>query len=607
MPVPRQDRIRDAVRLVTREADVFAEIVAQPASDAARLIWADLVGGERAELVMLQCAASSDRVWSNRRERELLGRHGLAWSGLAGLVRHARFVRGFVEAIDVDTETFIARGDEILARAPLVTSLTVHTSDGSRIDDVIEHPAFANIRAFDLADRVDADDSRSDHAASVLARTGKLAQLTAFGGRGITTAGIAALRATNLQRVWLRDTTLRRDDLHQLAVATPLLVELDLDASSADFSALAGTCPHLTSLVLRGAHSGTITELAASTLAPQITRLVVEARRDRALDPMALRTLDRVPLRSLELRNTSRETLRTLAAMALVDLRELVLAPWTDAIDDLRALVTRFAPQLEVLDLRRTNRLGPIAGDLDVLVDEACEPALLGTPAKWYVVPPVDPSGPPTMPASLVCEVGPEPGRIWNLGSLGAVQIRLGRSVVSEVVIASPSMARVHARIIWHDDAFWIRDMRSTNGTQLDGRSVENDQPLRDGSEIILGAVSLQFFQGDGAGARATACALRLATHEPLSRLPRATPAGAAELRIANLSQLEQQHGVLAGDAAIRALGRRLRDPAVSSPSRGELRVFPPDRAAALAAICDQPIDHEGLTLEIRIETKLPS
>jgi uncharacterized protein (TIGR02996 family) len=592
---------------VTREADLLAEIVAQPASDAPRLIWADLVGGDRAELVMLQCAASSDRVWGNRRERELLARHGLAWSGLAGLVHRMRFVRGFVEAIEVDVETFLARGEEILSRAPLVNSLTVQTSDGltTLIDDIIEHPAFANIRAFDLADRVDAGYSRADHAASVLARSGKLAQLTALGGRGFTTAGIAALGATNLERLWLRDTGLSHDDILRLARSTPRLVEVDLDAGYADFAALAELWPSLTTIVLRNTHAGVVNQLAKSPLAPQITRLVVDAERE--LEAPALRALDRMPLRSLELRAATAGTLRALATIGLPDLRELALASWTTAVDELRAVVTRFAPQLELLDLRRTNRLGPISGDLDVLVDEPLEYALLGGSAKWYVVPPLEPSGPSTMPAWLVCEVGPEPGRVWELGSLGAVNIRLGRGVAVEVSIASPSMARVHAAVIWHDGAFWIRDTRSTNGTRLDGRTVDGIEPLRDGTEITLGAVTLQFFQGDGAGQRATACALSVATHEPLSRLPRATPAGAAELRIANLYDLERDYGWIGGDVAIRTVGRRLRDPAVSSPSRGEFRVFPPERAPALAAACGQPFEHEGLMLEIVIETKPPS
>ena len=590
---------------MTREADVLAEIVAQPASDAPRLIWADLVGGERAELVMLQCAASSDRVWSHRRERELLTRHGLAWSGLAGLVHHARFVRGFVEAIEVDVELFAGRAAEILALAPLVTSLTLHTSDAlTTIEDVIGDPTFAQIRELDLA-HANPDDS-SDHVVRVLARTGKLAQLTALGGRGFTTAGIAALGVTNLERVWLRDTALDSDDLLELARSTPRLVEIDLDASDADFAALAELWPKLTTIVLRNTHAGIVNRLASSPLAPQITRLVIDTARE--IEAPALQSLDRMPLRRLELRGAGPVVmLRALAAMGLVELRELALASWTSAVDDLQALVTRFAPQLEVLDLRRTNRLGPIAGDLEVLVDDPLEHALLGTPPRWYVVPSVEPSGPPTAPAWLVCEVGPEPAQVWDLGSLGAVNIRLGRGILVEVSIPSSSMARVHAAMVWHDGAFWIRDTRSTNGTRLDGRTVDDIEPLRDGTEITLGTVMLQFFQGEGAGQRATACALRVATHEPLSRLPRATPAGAAKLRIANLNELEKNHGSIAGDVAVREVGRRLRDPAVSSPSRGEFRVFPPDRAPALAAACSQPIDHEGLMLEIRIETKPPS
>jgi FHA domain len=492
---------------VTRETDVLAEIVAQPASDAPRLIWADLVGGERGELVMLQCVASSDRVWSNRRERELLARNALAWSGLAGLVRRVRFVRGFVEAIEVDVETFVARGAEILERAPLITSLTLPMLDGFTIDGVIAHPAFAKIRALDLVGPADRAPSRADQAVRELVRSGKLAQLRALGGRSFTKTGLALLGETKLERLWLRDSRLTRDDIHELARSTPRLVELDLDATGADFAPLAKLWPNLTSLVLRVVRGPTLIDLAASELGAQITRLVIDHYGHS--DPPSLRPLDRMPLHSLELRNHG-DALRTLPTMGLVDLRELVLVNWSQATEQLQAVVTRFVPQLETLDVRLANRLPPIDGELDVLVDEPTEVALLGTPAKWYVVPPLDPPGPPTLPAWLVCEVGPEPGRIWELGSLGAVDIRIGRAGTLNVSISSASVARVHALLRWHDDAFWIRDTRSTNGTILDGRLIEDAQPLHDGTEITFGTVVLRFFQGEGAGQRATACALRL-------------------------------------------------------------------------------------------------
>ena len=72
--------------MTTREASLLAECVARPDDDTPRTVWADAVGGERGELVMLQCGAR-DRAWCNRRERELLAQHGLAWSGLGRITR----------------------------------------------------------------------------------------------------------------------------------------------------------------------------------------------------------------------------------------------------------------------------------------------------------------------------------------------------------------------------------------------------------------------------------------------------------------------------------------------------------------------------------------
>jgi hypothetical protein len=153
-----------------------------------------------------------------------------------------------------------------------------------------------------------------------------------------------------------------------------------------------------------------------------------------------------------------------------------------------------------------------------------------------------------------------------------------------------------------------VRDTQSTNGTKLAGRLIVADERLYDGVELVLGTVGLRFFTGEGAGTRASSCALRVATHEPLSGLPRAARAEAAWLRISNMWELERHYGHIAGDEVIRVLARRLLaaagDVELSSPQRNEFRVFPAERAPALAGACSEPVDHEGLMLEIRIETR---
>lgn len=100
--------------------------------DEPRLVWADAVGGERGELVVLQCRLARGGLDAEaagmlrRRQRDLLARHGAAWSGLGGGATRVRFRRGFVEAVEMNTGRFVEVAD---AEAPFVRSLTMGRLD----------------------------------------------------------------------------------------------------------------------------------------------------------------------------------------------------------------------------------------------------------------------------------------------------------------------------------------------------------------------------------------------------------------------------------------------------------------------------------------------
>ncbi len=115
---------------------LLAAVVAEPSSDAARRVWADREGGDRGELVHLQCLlagrglARRDRWKLARRERELLEHHGLEWAGLGDLGT-GRFARGFVEHVSIELATLETRAAELFARAPLVRSLEIRGVGGT--------------------------------------------------------------------------------------------------------------------------------------------------------------------------------------------------------------------------------------------------------------------------------------------------------------------------------------------------------------------------------------------------------------------------------------------------------------------------------------------
>ena len=94
---------------------LLAACLAAPDDDDRRLAWAAAVGGERGELVALQCALARDdgpQTEARRRVRALLDRHGAAWSGLAGIASAVRFERGFIDAAAIPADVWLARGDE---------------------------------------------------------------------------------------------------------------------------------------------------------------------------------------------------------------------------------------------------------------------------------------------------------------------------------------------------------------------------------------------------------------------------------------------------------------------------------------------------------------
>ena len=91
----------------------------------------------------------------------------------------------------------------------------------------------------------------------------------------------------------------------------------------------------------------------------------------------------------------------------------------------------------------------------------------------------------------LVLEVirGVDQGRIFPL-PVGEPQL-LGRSSES-LPLTDRSVSRRHAELTPDGDAWWVRDLRSANGTWVNGRRVEDRVTLHLGDEITIGKTSLR-------------------------------------------------------------------------------------------------------------------
>jgi pSer/pThr/pTyr-binding forkhead associated (FHA) protein len=76
-------------------------------------------------------------------------------------------------------------------------------------------------------------------------------------------------------------------------------------------------------------------------------------------------------------------------------------------------------------------------------------------------------------------------------------RVTFGRNAGNTVVIASPSVSRFHAEIVFDQDAGYVlRDCGSSNGTQVNGEEVES-RLLQAGDEITIGDQEFRFEVAD--------------------------------------------------------------------------------------------------------------
>jgi hypothetical protein len=68
----------------------------------------------------------------------------------------------------------------------------------------------------------------------------------------------------------------------------------------------------------------------------------------------------------------------------------------------------------------------------------------------------------------------------------------LGRSRDADVRIEDPNVSRRHAEIVQEGSTYWLVDLGSTNGTEVDGRRVQRVR-LADGSRFTLGETTVTF------------------------------------------------------------------------------------------------------------------
>jgi Protein of unknown function (DUF3662)/FHA domain len=92
-------------------------------------------------------------------------------------------------------------------------------------------------------------------------------------------------------------------------------------------------------------------------------------------------------------------------------------------------------------------------------------------------------------PASLVLVQGGQPIRTWPLAT---AELTIGRAEQSDIPLADPGVSRNHARVVREGDDFIVEDLRSTNGTEVNGQPIRRRR-LANGDMLKLANSTLQF------------------------------------------------------------------------------------------------------------------
>lgn len=90
----------------------------------------------------------------------------------------------------------------------------------------------------------------------------------------------------------------------------------------------------------------------------------------------------------------------------------------------------------------------------------------------------------------LVISEGKETGREFEFDQDSVV---IGRTAECDVILYEAGVSRKHARILVDEGGIWIEDLGSSNGTRVNGETITQKQPLKDGDTISMGPVVFNF------------------------------------------------------------------------------------------------------------------
>src|ERR1700683_3224819 len=82
-------------------------------------------------------------------------------------------------------------------------------------------------------------------------------------------------------------------------------------------------------------------------------------------------------------------------------------------------------------------------------------------------------------------------------------EINVGRVQGNDLMLPKGNVSKHHARLLYRDGRFIVTDLKSTNGTYVNGRKIAQATIVREGDKIYIGDFILRI-DGGGAGAGAS-------------------------------------------------------------------------------------------------------
>ena len=124
------------------------------------------------------------------------------------------------------------------------------------------------------------------------------------------------------------------------------------------------------------------------------------------------------------------------------------------------------------------------------------EPAVQVEPGATMLYKPSEPPLQPTEAASAV-ELGVQREvavLTWDgqRHEIGTRRVVIGRSKDADVQVSDPNVSRRHAEVRQEGTTYWVVDLDSTNGVEVNGKRVKRLK-LEDGTRFTIGSTEIAF------------------------------------------------------------------------------------------------------------------